>query len=66
MCTDSLLEHLTASLLRKLQEQHPDYEIGRLIVGLHERWYAYRRRGNGPHTIITDDLAEIAEHLGAH
>jgi hypothetical protein len=48
--------------LRELQHQYPDYEIGRSI-GLRQRWYAYRRRGSGPHTLITTDLAELAREL---
>ena len=53
-----------ARILRELSERHPDYEIGRTIFGIRQRWYAYRMQGSGTHTIITDDLAEIAEHLG--
>jgi hypothetical protein len=49
---------------RELQQRCPDYEIGRSIIGLHERWYAYRRAGSGPHTLITTDLDELARELG--
>jgi hypothetical protein len=57
MCTE-------ARVLQNLQARYPDYDIGRLIIGERERWFAYRLRGKGPHTIITDDPAEIVEHLG--
>jgi hypothetical protein len=62
MCTDSLLEQLTASLVRQMRERHPDYEIG-VWPKPHRRFYAYRRAGSGPHTIITDDPDEIAQQL---
>lgn len=48
---------------RELQQRCPDYEIG-LMIGPRQRWYAYRRAGSGPHTLITTDLAELARELG--
>jgi hypothetical protein len=48
---------------RELQEKYPDYGIGRSLIGIRWRWYAYRRAGSGPHTLITDDLTELVTEL---
>ncbi len=51
-----------AIILRGLQRRHPNYAIGRTI-GSRQRWYAFRRRGSGIHTLITDDLGELVAEL---
>jgi hypothetical protein len=51
-----------AQILRELQRRHPDYAIGREI-GHRQRFYAYRRRGSGVHSLITDDLGELVTEL---
>lgn len=48
-------------ILRQLQERFPDYQIGREVG--RARYFAYGSLGCHPHTLITDDLGELAAEL---
>ena len=59
-------EAAVAAELKRLRADFPAYSIGVVTTWDRIRYLGQRRQpGPGPHTVLTDDLAELRDALGA-
>ena len=59
-------EAAVAAELQQLREDFPRYAIGVVTAYDRMRYLGQRRQpGPGPHTVLTDDLAELRDALSA-